>query len=127
MRLGGVVRRVVLFSFGTIALAATLGPMTLRDNTGFNFYSYMFEIGGERQIVSALQGGFVDGIVSSETGPDGSVNKHISGQAVEPLRVRMKFNQFTTFLVQSINSAGSPQPTDGKIYYVDESMQFKFQ
>jgi hypothetical protein len=126
MRLGRLARRVLGISLGVVAVGFSLGPGVNRDtNTGFDFYHYLVEIGDERQMVSALDGGFVSGNVVSEQTPDGSNNKHLSGTSVDPVRVRMQIQQFTPFLTGSFNNTIGK--VDGRIYYLDESSRLRLQ
>jgi hypothetical protein len=98
-------------------LGASRATAAIRDSN-YRLDTYAFQLNGESQLVTSLDGGFVDGTVVTEaTGV--MPKKHIAGTAVEPVRARIQINQFTEFLAQSLE--GKADVAKGSIYYIDSA------
>jgi hypothetical protein len=101
----------------TVVLLATsrLTRAAVREAT-YRLDTYALQINDEAQIVGGLDGGFVDGTVVTET--TGLMpKKHIGGTTIEPLRARIQINQFTQFLVDSLE--GKADRAKGSVFYID--------
>jgi hypothetical protein len=79
---------------------------------------YALELNGDAQIVTGLNGGFIDGVVVTEkTGA--MPKKRLGGVVIEPVRARVGVDQFTKFLAESLE--GKAERTKGMVYYIDAS------
>lgn len=89
----------------------------IREAT-YRLDTYALQINDEAQLVNSLDGGFVDGTVVTDAA--GLMpKKRIAGTTIEPVRARLNINQFTQFLVDSLE--GKQNAAKGSIYYIDST------
>jgi hypothetical protein len=112
-----------VFSVSLAVLAVALGLFaTIRARAAVNrastyrLDSYALQLNGDTQYVNGLDGGFVDGVVVTENGGP-MPKKHIGNAKIEPVRARVRVDQFTQFLSDSL--AGKGENGSGTIYYID--------
>lgn len=115
-------RRAVL-SVSLAVLAGALGlfvairarAAATRAST-YRLDSYALQLNGDTQYVNGVDGGFIDGTVVTENGGP-MPKKHIGGVKIEPVRARVRVDQFTQFLSDSLQGKG--ENASGTIYYID--------
>jgi hypothetical protein len=105
---------VVIASLGGLRVWAASAA---RDST-YRLDVYALQLNKETQIVNSLDGGFVDGTVVTETAGV-MPKKHLGGPTIEPIRARVRVDQFTQFLTDSLE--GKADAATGTIYYIDNT------
>lgn len=98
---------------GSRARAATNTAYTYRLDT------YALQLNGDAQFVSGLDGGFVKGTVVAEDNSGAMPKKHISGTTIEPIRARVRVDQFTPFIADALE--GKSGEAKGAVYYIDNA------
>jgi hypothetical protein len=109
---GPAAMAIAAFGIRWAHAASAIQPSTYRLDM------YALELNGDAQIVNSIEGGFVDGIVVEEAG--GMMpKKHLGGTTIEPIRARVRVDQYTAFLADAL--AGKADNAKGAIYYLDNS------
>jgi hypothetical protein len=116
MRPACLLANIAAFAMTISLLWASRATAAVATASTYRLDTYALQLNGETQFVSSLDGGFIDGTVVTETG-GAMPKKHIGGTTIEPVRARVRPDQFTQFLADSLD--GKADNATGTIYYID--------